>query len=159
MFFSVLCLDRAVLGRMNCPPLSTINPTSCVKHLQLVCSENALSAPSQVLPWFLCCPIGIFCSLGGQGAAWEMPHASRERAVILVLQHKPCFVLCIPPWAAGNPWLHQVQSWRAWKLTARFYIYTTDQNHLVKTWKYLNNFLFNFSCQPRDATLLSSYSA
>lgn len=102
MFFSVLCLDRAVLGRMNCPPLSTINPTSCVKHLQLVCSENALSAPSQVLPWFLCCPIGIFCSLGGQGAAWEMPHASRQRAVILVFSTSPVLFSASLPGLQGT---------------------------------------------------------
>lgn len=64
MFFSVLCLDRAVLGRMNCPPLCTINPTSSVKHLQLVCSENTLSAPSHVLPWFFVLPSWHFLLSG-----------------------------------------------------------------------------------------------
>lgn len=64
MFFSVLCLDRTVLGRMNCPPLCTINPTSCVKHLHLVCPENALSAPSQLLP--CCCAAQLAFS-----ALWE----------------------------------------------------------------------------------------
>lgn len=139
MFFSVLCLDRTVLGGMNCPPLCTINPTSRVEHLQLVCSENALGALHQVLPCF-CASQLAFSALwegGGQGAAWEMPHASRERAVCLVLRHKACFVLsisrCSPPRAAESLWLQQVQSWRGWKLTAMFYIYTTDQNHAVKT--------------------------
>lgn len=130
MFFSVLCLDRTVLGRMNYPQLCPINPTSRVNHLQLVCSENALSAPHQVLPCF-CAAQWTFSVL------WEMPHASRERAVSLVLQHKACFVLCIPPcsppWAAESLWLQQVQSWRGWKLTATFYIYPADQNHPVKT--------------------------
>lgn len=158
-FFSVLCLDRAVLGRMNCPPLCTINPTSPVEHLQRVCSENA---PSQVPPW-LCAAQLAFPALWEGREQPGVPRASREQAVSLVLQHKACFVLyippCSPPWAAGNLWLQQVQSWRGWKLPARFYIYTADQNHTVKTRKYLNNFLFNFSCQPRDATLLLSCSA
>lgn len=60
----MLCLDRAVLGRMNCPPSCTINPTSPVEHLQLVCSENALSAPSQVAPWFCAAQLAF-------SALWE----------------------------------------------------------------------------------------
>lgn len=149
MFFPVLCADSEVLDRMNCPPLCAINPTNHAVLL-LVGFENTLSAPDHVLP-FSWDPFGVFCSpqlwgrTEGDGSSWPMLLWAQ------LCQTKPG--LFSPPsqgyWeiilSPASPELGRMES-------PRCMIYSTDQNHAVKTWKYLNNFLFNFNRQPWDST-------
>lgn len=138
-------------------PLHIINPSYHVVHLLLVRFENALSSLYHILPCFHVTPLAFsaLCSIAGRmegkgSACWWRASSYSGFATQGLFCSLPSTSCPLPGLlrdylSLASPELERMD-------VCNYILYTTDQNHTVKTWKYLNNFLFHRTCQPQDTT-------